>query len=351
MLRKLVLLFCFCFGVHMAGSVMAQEIYEEAKGLYSTSELLMSLKLDKGRKIQIRSVESLKGYLNIMTTTESKVVVSYFKRARTSSRSRAIDYIDLTSVTLGDISEGVRLELRAPNPPPWSLNEAALLEIEIAVPESCFVEIEAPAFDIDARGPFSGFVVSSSLGRIEVSDVQGEVEIETANRRVSLENATGDISVQTSNATLVAFDINSEDGQAKFENEGGDIRIDGIVGTLNLRCSYGRVEVDNFALMGGRSFIRGLSEPVVVNLSRISDGQLIVNNRYEDIELTVPRDVSTSFSLSVEEDSKIEVLNIPFTADLVLDNRLNLTSGDGSSLVRGAIRGSGNIYVRGADED
>jgi len=79
----------------------------------------------------------------------------------------------------------------------------------------------------------------------------------------------------------------------------------------------------------------------------MTEGQLVVSNRNEDIDITVPADISAFFSLNVGENGVIEATNFPFTTDLVQRNRINLISGDGTVDVSGSIRGEGNIYIRG----
>jgi hypothetical protein len=79
----------------------------------------------------------------------------------------------------------------------------------------------------------------------------------------------------------------------------------------------------------------------------MTEGQLVVSNRQEDIEITVPDTLSAFYTLSVDDDGIIEATNFPFTPDLVERNRLNLQSGDGRVDILGSVKGKGNIYIRG----
>jgi hypothetical protein len=220
-----------------------QEVFEKAAGLYSTRRIDDSVAVTAQKKVVIQSASTLRGTINISVDRVDDVSVSYFKKSKANTRSRAIDYIDQISVRLERTAEEIRLRLRGPNPATWAESEAGLVEADLTVPESCFVEIEALYFDVEAEGPFKGFAVPSSLGEFDVSDVSGPLELATSNRRVSIEKISGSISVSTSNAELTAREISSAGQQARFRNEGGDIQIDGFVGEINAKTSYGRIEM------------------------------------------------------------------------------------------------------------
>ena len=265
--------------------------------------------------------------------------------------SRAIDYIDLIALDLNYTPQGAVLQLRAPNPPPWNDKlETALVDAEVIVPESLIVEIDAAYFNVHAEGPFKGMLIPSSLGRLEVSDVHGRLDIATANRRVWVSNVSGDISVGTTNSTLTAEDVSCLGLPAKFRNEGGEIRISNIAGGINVRNSFGRIEIEGFLPSGKSNFVRGQSGPIVIGIDELSDARIVVNNRYEDIELALPKDFSAAMSLAVDEDGRIEATGFPFSTDLVERNRLNLVAGKGDATVSASIRGKGNIWVRGVDK-
>jgi len=332
----------------LAGKSGAQEIHKEGRNLYSTNELKTEVGMSKVNQLQIKSTSQLAGLINISTATDSQVSVTYELKARTSSRSRAIDYIDRMAVKLKQSHNGATLALTAPNPVPWDIEkEAGIIELKILVPEFCSAEIDAPLFDLEALGPFGGMVNTSSMGRLRVSDVFGGVELVTSNQRVLVERITGPVSVATSNADIEAFDLVCLDGQAHFRNEAGNISIEDFEGGLNVKNSYGRIEILGFSLTGQKNYIRGFSGPISISITEMGDSYLIVQNRYEDIELIIDGEVSATMSLAVEEDGKIIAKDFPFITDLVRTNRLSLIAGDGRARINSSIRGNGNIYVVG----
>jgi len=330
---------------------VCQEIFEK-DGLYTTGELTVSTCIGSQKKLVIQAAASLSGRVEIGTTQQPEITVTYTKQSKTDNRSKAIDYIDLVSISLDSLPEYIRLQLRAPNPAPWDKEiESGMIVALVTVPEDFFVEVKATYFDVTARGPLTGLVVPSSLGRMDVSHVDGRLELSTANRRVKLEDIRGIISVSTTNSSIVAREITSDRGVAKFRNDGGDIKIMGLRGEANVKNRYGRISIVDFRPRGESSFIRGSSGPIILEISEMSSGQLVVSNRHEDIEITIPDTLQAFFSLAVSEEGMIEVTNFPFKTDLVQRDRLNLLAGDGPVEISGSIRGRGNIYIRGIRGD
>jgi hypothetical protein len=330
----------------------AQEIYEREHGLYATKEISDKAVIGTHHRFVIRSAVNLSGKIMISSEPGQQVKLTFTKQARTEDRARATDYIDLIAVTLSSVADETRLELRAPNPAPWnSETEAGIVEATLVVPPECQIEIEAQQFDVTASGPIRGLVVTSSLGSVDATNITELLDISTANRRVNLTAISGDISVSTSNSSIMARDIVSTKGQARFRNDGGEIRIQKFRGAINVKNSFGRTDITGFEPVGNNNFVRSSSGPIILEIAAMNDAQLVVSNQYEDIEITVPDTLSAYMSLKVDDDGVIEASHLPFKADLVERNRLNLHSGDGRAEISGTVRGKGNIFIRGTKGD
>jgi len=337
-------------GLLVEAAAYGQEIHLEEEGLYSTENLTARSKIANQHQVTIKAATSLRGELNIVVGDSAFVTLEYTKKALTAHRARAIDYIDLISINLARTPEGVRLELRAPNPPPWDPDESGMVMAKLVLPAECSVEIDAAYFDVKAVGPLLAMVNTSSLGRLQVSEVTERLKLNTANRRVMIENISGEISVTTSNANLTARNLFCTETDAVLRNEDGDITIDGVMGGVNVSTQYGRIKIEDFRPRGRRSFVRGHSGPISVSITEFTDCRLLINNRYEDIDLTVPAHCNSTLALAVDEQGKIEVSDLIVKPETVLPNRLNLVVGDGSGLIRATIQGDGTIHVRGQDE-
>jgi hypothetical protein len=340
------LIFTVCCGA------LAQEIHEQEHGLFATREISDKAVIGTQNRLVIKSAVNLSGKITITSAPGKQVKLTFTKQARAEDRARATDYIDLIAVTLSSVADETRLELRAPNPAPWNLEtEAGIVEATLVVPPECYVEINAQQFDVTATGPIRGLMIASSLGSVDATNITDLLDIATSNRRVNLASITGDIAVSTSNSSIVARDLVSGKGQARFRNDGGEIRIQRFKGTINVKNSFGRTDIIGFEPIGSNNFIRSSSGPIILEITAMNDAQLVVSNQYEDIEITVPDTLSAYMSLKVDEDGVIEASQLPFKADLVERNRLNLRSGDGRAEISGTVRGKGNIYIRGTKGD
>jgi hypothetical protein len=190
--------------------------------------------------------------------------------------------------------------------------------------------------------------VVSSLGRLDVTGVTERLELSTSNRRVTVADISGEVMIATSNSSIVASDIRTGDQQARFRNESGDIKIDGMQGLVNIRNKYGRIDIAGFIPGDGTNFLRGSYGPIILELEEMAEGKLIVNNSFEDIEFRFPDTLSATMSLTVEEnEGEIEVSGVKLQTELVRSNRLNLIMGTGRAEISTAVRGAGNIYIQG----
>lgn len=333
-------------------SALAQEITQVEDGLWISGEQKASLVMPKSQYLIIRSAVSVRGQIEIETGYVKEAQLTYTKKAKSSSRGLALDYVDALSVSLDAFGGKGRLEFRAPNPAPWSgSNDAGLVIAKLIVPKGTFVEIIAAYIDVKASGPLSGLVVSSSFGRIEASRIDSVLDISTANQPVILDQITGDVSAATTNASITASHIVAKGLAARFKNENGDIKLDSVAGSVNVRNNFGKIAINRFMASGDGSSIKGASGPVSVDLIDLKGGSLSISNRLEDIELRIPEKLSAFLALSVEEEGKIDASGFRFTTDLVQRDRLNIVVGGGKGNISCAIKGKGNIYVHGGSAE
>lgn len=353
MVVRITRIFLFALIFASACQVGAQDISEIEKGYYGTRKIDMAVvKLEQKTTLQIRAAEGLRGNITLIGRDINNIGISYTKQARAANRSIAIDYIDLISVNSKELPDRIVLSLKAPNPAPWnSVTEAGLINMTITLPKNFTVILEGTYFSVRTEGQLKSLIAQNSLGSFEVEGITEALTISTKNQRITLDDITGRINVSTSNAPIRASHLLSPNEAAVFNNEGGTIDIEGFEGQLNARNKFGKIAITDFQLYGDANFIRSSSGPVEVTLSGANEGQLVINNRYEDINLTIPDSLSAYLSLSVDEDGEIEVVGLPFTADLIEQDRLNLISGTGTVEIVSSIRGKGNIYVTGIKGD
>lgn len=325
----------------------SQEVTETESGLFATRPLKSKAPMQSGQLLAIRAATGLRGSITVSVADSSEAVAVYTKQAKTRQRRRAIDFVDQMAVDFIRIPDGLRLELRAPNPPPWETGEAGIIELQVAIPAGSRLDVDATYFDMDATGPLAAVINSTSLGRLEAREVDGELDLATANRRILVEDVSGRITLSTTNAPLTASRLIAVAEDATFRNENADIRIDSLVGGANVRTTFARIQIERLYCDGASSYIRSSHGPIRVSLSELGDGRLVVNNEYEDIEIEAPADINSTISLAVDELGRIEVTGFPFKSELVRSNRLNLVAGEGDGWITASVNRDGNIYMRG----
>lgn len=334
----------------LIGTAPAQEVSEKEPGVFTTRALQSKGAMQPGQLLTIRASTGLSGSITITTSDTSAAVAVYTKQAKTHQRRRAIDFIDQMAVDFVRIPDGLRLELRAPNPPPWETGEAGMIELKITVPPGSRLDVDATYFDMDVTGPQAAVVNTSSLGRLRVRQVDGEIDLVTANRRIEAEDLAGRISLSTTNAPLTAKRLMALADDATLRNENADIHIDSLVGGANVRTTFARIEVKRLYCDDARSYIRSSHGPIRVSVEELGSGRLVLNNEFEDIEIEVPAEFSATLSLAVDELGKIEVSGFPFRSELVRPNRLNLIADEGEGWITASVSRDGNIYMRGTNQ-
>lgn len=334
----------------LIGTASAQEVSEKEPGRFTTRTLQSKGAMQPGQLLTIRASTGLRGSITITTSDTSAAVAVYTKQAKTHQRRRAIDFIDQMAVDFVRIPDGLRLELRAPNPPPWETGEAGMIELQITVPPGSRLDVDATYFDMDVVGPLTAVVNTSSLGRLRVRQVDGDIDLVTANRRIEVEDLAGRISLSTTNAPLTASRLVALADDATLRNENADIRIDSLVGGANVRTTFARIDVKRLYCDDARSYIRSNHGPIRVSVVELGSGRLVLNNEFEDIEIEVPAELSATLSLAVDELGKIEVSGFPFRSELVRPNRLNLTADEGEGWITASVSRDGNIYMRGTNQ-
>ncbi len=340
--------FCLILSLLFVSDTKAQQIFQVNDNLYKTREIKKTLPLSKESNIKIQAAMGLSGSIKIETTEEDVATIIYVKKAKHKSKSKAIDFIDIISVEFELTHNGLRLDLRAPNPAPWSeTNNSGSVEVLLIIPEFCNLEFDAQAFDIDAEGPFDSFILPTSYGRIYLENVVNKVEITSTNRKVTARNLSGSVYISTSHATLQVDKVYSPQNKIELRNDRGDIKISDIKGELNVKNSYGRIDVRKYHPMGSYNYIRSSNGPITIEIDEFSTNKLLVTNSYEDIEILIPDNISSQISLAVEEGNKIEVSDITTKPDFIQSNRLNLIAGEGKATINSSVRGHGNIYFRG----
>ena len=330
--------------------LFGQEVFEEGKDLFSTSQVELSAAVNRGQKVYVVSALNLTGSLIIKASETDRALFRYRKILKTDSRAEAIDFSRVIDAVSDRTPDGIKLLLQAPNPAPWSGTEnAGVIEGELLIPPGCDLYIDAIYFDLDVTGPCRSLANKSSFGQIRVSNITDELNVTTVNRNVTAHKITGNISIATSHADIIIDSMTADQGPAYLRNENGNLIVSDFSGAFDIKNEFGKINLDRIQLRRERSRIRASFSPIDLDIIALEEAGLAIKNNNEDIRLVLPPDASADFSLEVTPGGEIHATGLNMRTTLVEPNRLDFISGDGVSRIRATIAGHGDIDIKTSD--
>ncbi len=164
--------------------------------------------LDAGGRV---SVESFNGSIEVVGWDQNSVEVNGTKYA---SRKQALDDIKI------DVdATGGAVHVRAARPSDIFHNMG--VRFSIRVPRKAVLEL-----------------ISTSNGKLDVNDVEGNAKLRTSNGSIRLVRVKGNVEARTSNGSIDAQDV---DGDAIFHTSNGSIRAETKGGSFDGSTSNGRI--------------------------------------------------------------------------------------------------------------
>jgi len=333
-------------------SIASAQLQKISGGRYTTGINRIESDLAPGEKVAIMSVTSLSGKLYIHAGEGEEVVFEYKRLIKCGEESLAREYDELTEVEIQKTPAALKLFLRAPNPAPWSgTNNSVVIEGDLTLPPDCQLEIDAEYYDLIVEGPFTSLENQASLGKMDISNISRSLIVSADARDMTLENISGDISVTISNADVTAQNLVTKDETARIKNENGNVFIEDIDGNFVIRNSYGKIRVSGVVLAGDNSRIIGTHCPIKVEVVESVDAGLSISDDYEDVTLEIADHIPARFTLDVEGDGEIHIVDIPVKPLIVRSDRMECMAGDGRVPINIDLEESGNIFIEGIQVD
>jgi len=340
--------------------------------------------------LEIRTPDNLACNIDVVSRPQDMVQVTYEKTAKANSEETRQRFMNLIDVVLDDNAQeagALRLRILTPTEAPWEgTSNSAGIDVFIAVPENFKIDSKNSFSKINLTGPLSQVWVSNEYGEVTAQDIDGEINIRTSYANVDLNNIKGDINIETSYSRIKAKNIDIGNNPGLFETSYGIIEltdvkgpieantsyeaiivrnIDAGEGSVILRTSYGRINADNIkgelvcetsynpVELTNINFTHGMNKvetrysQINLDLAGISDAQLIVNNTYNNIDVTLPRDISARLALAVDKGGKIHTRGFAIKPLVMEKNRLEGLIGDGRARLELNIDGIGEISIEG----
>ncbi len=350
MIKKSYLIVILCF-IFECCSVFAEDISPYGSDRFITEKIVLESEAIAGGRILLHSSSDLSGKLRIMADTVDSAIIEIQKIVKTSSRSKATEYSELTDVVFRKAASGLEVLFRTPNPAPWSGgDESVVIEGQLHLPKESQLKIEADYFDLDIEGPFVSVENDKSYGRLDVRDVTKIVKLTGSNRDITLKNIIGDITINLSHADVWIEEMKAEYQPARISNEYGNVNIEGLEGEFIITDSYGRIRMTDTHIIGGKSSIEGIQCPIHVSVESFEKAELFMSNSYEDIILDIPDTVAADFFLKTDGNGEIHLQGIPVKPLVIESNYVELSSGREGSVIKAGIEGGGNINIYGSSE-
>ncbi len=341
----------FAYGVMIVvniSAITAQTINEVGNGVYTGELIEQRLDVVSGDNIVVSSATTLSGELTIKVVDEG-ARLTYQKRLKSNDREEARQYASEISVEIDRTPQEVTIALRAPARTSWSGTDGSgRINVILEMPANCNIETATAYFDITAIGPFASFTAAETLAAVEISKVTGPTEVKVSNRDLKISETTGMLTATNKYGTIKLEQIDTGGKSALIRNENGEILITDFTGNIDVRTSYNRVVARGLYLTGERNRFRNVSSPIYIQFDSLNTGDIMINNRYADIEIAITGLTDAVFICKTGNGGVTRAEGMKITPTLVYDNRLEFITGEGAAEARITARDGGSIIINGS---
>jgi hypothetical protein len=302
----------------------------------------------KIRKFQLYTPGNLGGEVVILTGDENTCQADLECWARAKNRKMAQEFTELVEMSLDITDQVATLRLTTPRDAPWEGSDYAIkATLEVSIPPGIEVETKTRHFKLDISGPLERVFVENDFGEITVVDVTEETSIQGTYNKVEVKDLQGKVDIETTYNNIRAWDIDTKGELASLETIHAVIEVKDLKGQLQARTIYAPVDLSGLNLTGGRNEITTTHSKINIELEKIKDAQLLVNNAFSNINLQAHEDLSAKLIFIVGRGGKIETNRILIRPQVLKKTRLEGICGEGDSEIEMEIEGIGRILLEG----
>jgi hypothetical protein len=358
------------------------------EGISSSGKLSLSASDMTG--LIIKTPQNVHCKIELYTHSADIISGEYRIWADAGSADRESRFINLIEVKLdynGRNSKNANLEVLAPTRAPWEgSNYSVGVDLTLMVPENFYVEAKTSYSNIDLVGPFGGVNIDDEYGSVTVEKVRGNSTIKASYSSVDLTDLKGSVTVDAVYSEINAREIVIENSPGMFTTSYGSLNLEDITGAIEavtdydnikvsnikapkgsviLRTNYGQIEADNVSgelvcetsfepiTLGNIELTHGISKfdtkhaPIDAEILKMGDSQLIINNTYSTINLSLASNISAKLLLAVDEGGKIHTKDLSIKPLVMKRDRLVGLVGDGLAKIEINVDGIGEINITG----
>ena len=344
-------------------------------------------KLSGQSVFEIQGSTNLAGEIRILSRQIGDVKIAFDKWARASTEAESRRFLDLIDFKLQVKDDRVIFKILSPSHAPWEGGDRNVrVVIFVELPEKMSIEgtfnfmrvnIGGPFQGVDLKSGFSSFAVERIYGPVEIATTHGNIQLhaikgrlraetqngeiavsdiiipsgyallQSANGMIRLQDVQGPVEAYTSYAKIEAIDIDAPDGSVVFRTSYAPINVRRVKGELICETSYSPVEAVDVSINHGHSRFETSHAPIVARFKEISNCDLYIANEYNNVDLSIPRDISAVLVAGVGEGGQIYTRNLSLKPTVLDLTRLEALLGDGDSRIEVKISGIGSINVDG----
>jgi len=352
MLNRMILIFMlilllFC-SVNAQESERSQKRIVNVSGeVYESEAVTEQLATGPFSRVILNTSGGFSGSVSLKAA-ESGYKLKYYKKMKARSMDEAQHFANFIDVKTTQNNGDLIIEANAKLDSPWQgTDQAGMIRLEITVPQSIQVEVNAENFDTHVVGPFSNVRVKNEFGRIMVSGVTEKLSIASSNSQVLISEIRGEVEVFTSNNMIRARDVDTGDKVAVLSNEYGVIEISNFAGKLDCETSYASVDARGLKLLGDGSRIITSYGSIDAEIVELQNAVLYLEDNFSNVEVTLPEDVESTFDLNVDRGGRIQMTGIPIVPEELESERLLARTDNPNSQIRVDISGIGTVSIKG----
>jgi hypothetical protein len=335
-----------------SGTLRAQDVKIQGLGggRYMT-ENVREVPAGEMRLLRINGPENLGGSIVVTAGSSQTARLELRKIFKARSESEAAEFERDIQFDLTATASALELEIRTRTGATWEGTEqAARVEITLAIPSDWDLEIDGRFFEMDLSGPFRNTQIDTEYGRIKLSNVTHKSRIVGSYTSIEMSNIKGDIVAQTSFADLILRDaIPAAERPARLTDPNGSIVVEKLAGAVIAESENAPILLSDVVLLGAGSSLRSANGLVKADISEFGNAELDIKNSNGSVILRVPKTLTARLNCSVGSGGSIQTggLDIQTHPNLLAVDRLEGVIGTGKGLIDIDVNGPGHIGIQG----
>ena len=190
------------------------------------------------------NLETDRGSVEVLTTTENKVIISVKLDSRTSKESRAEEMFEDFEIEFTQDGNNVTIDAEYFGDDSRTFNffgsdrRNLQVKYEILVPKKYNVFVNTSGGSIGVGDIEGAIRVRTSGGSLHFEDINGPVKGKTSGGSIVLESCRGTADVRTSGGSI---QIGHVEGDVEAHTSGGSISVDEVMGSIDASTSGGSI--------------------------------------------------------------------------------------------------------------